>query len=205
MIQIVHGHHRSERPELFDAMFRQRKTVFIDEKKWDIKSVDGEFEIDEFDRDDAVYVCSVLPDGRLAGSVRFLNTTTDHMAETAFKDMFPGLSIRSPTIWEVTRFEVLDDRRLQPNGVSLAACELLLGICLFGLEYGVSQMTAIYGAGLARIFKKCGLTHIILGRHRSQAHGSLHFGLCDISRELEASVRKATGLRLEEGLAEAAE
>jgi len=194
MISIVYGYERSERPTLFDEMFRQRKKVFIDEKKWDLKPVNGEFEIDEFDRDDAVYVCSLLPDGTLAGSARFLNTTTEHMASSVFQPMFPGLMIRSPTIWEVTRFAAPEDRRLQPNGVSRAACELLLGMCLFGLEYGVSQLTAIYEAPLARIFKKSGLHHIVLGRHRSEAHGSLHFGLCDISRELEASVRAKTGL-----------
>ncbi len=205
MISIVHGYERSERPALFDEMFRQRKKVFIDQKKWDLKPIDGEFEYDEFDRDDAVYVCSLLPDGSLAGSARFLNTTTEHMAGSVFQGMFPGLMIRSPTIWEITRFAVPDDRRLQPNGVSRAACELLLGICLFGLEYGVSQMTAIYEAPLARMFKKCGLDHIILGRHRSDEHGALHFALCDISRELEASVRAKTGLLPYEAVAVAAE
>jgi N-acyl-L-homoserine lactone synthetase len=192
MISIVHGYERASRPDLFDAMFRQRKNVFIDQKKWDLKPVDKEFEIDEFDREDTVYLCSLLPDGSLAGSIRFLNTTTPHMAETAFQHMFPGLTICSPTIWEATRFAVPDDRRIQPNGVSRAACEIIMGMTLFGLEYGVTQMTAIYEAPLARVFKKCGLNHYILGRHRSEAHGSLHFGLCEVSRELEASVRKAT-------------
>ncbi|WOJ88705.1 acyl-homoserine-lactone synthase [Methylocapsa polymorpha] len=205
MISIVFGYERSERPALFDEMFRQRKKVFIDEKKWDLKPVNGEFEIDEFDRDDTVYICSLFPDGGLAGSVRLLNTATDHMAISAFQPMFPGLMVRSPTIWEGTRFAVRDDRRLQGNGASRAACEILLGTCLFGLEYGVSQMTAIYEAPLARMFKKCGLDHIILGRHRSEAHGSIHFGLWDISRELEASIRAKTGLLPYETVAVAAE
>ncbi|MEJ0095532.1 MAG: acyl-homoserine-lactone synthase [Methylocella sp.] len=194
MLEIVHGYERSERPELFKSMFRHRKSVFIDQKQWELQPTEEEFEIDEFDRDDAVYICSLLPDGSLAGSVRMLSTTTDHMAVSAFKDMFPGLTVRSPTIWEGTRFVVPYDRRLQPNGASRAACEVLLGICLFGLEYGISQMTAIYEAPMARTFKKCGISHLILGRHRSPEHGSLHFGLWDISPELEASVRKATGL-----------
>lgn len=194
MISIVHGYERADRPALFDAMFRQRKSIFIDQKKWALTPVNGEFEFDEFDRDDTVYLCSLLPDGTLAGSLRFLNTTTDHMASSVFQHMFPGLTVRSPTIWEATRLAVPDDNRLQPNGVSRAACELHLGMCLFGLEYGVSQMTAIYEAPLARMFMKCGLSHIILGRHRSEEHGSLHFGLWDISRELESSVRNATGL-----------
>lgn len=194
MINIVHGYERPTRPELFDAMFRHRKTIFIDQKKWDLQPVDGEFEIDEFDRDDAVYVCSLLPDGTLAGSVRLINTTTDHMAGTVFQHMFPGLTVRSPTIWEVTRLAVMDDTRIQRNSVSRAACEIHLGMCLFGLEYGISQMTAIYEAPLERILARVGLQHIVLGRHRSPQYGALHFGLWDISRELEVSIRRATGL-----------
>jgi N-acyl-L-homoserine lactone synthetase len=194
MIIFVHGYERETRPELFQAMFRHRKMIFIDQKKWDLTPVDGEYEIDEFDRDDTVYVCSIRPDGTLAGSVRLLNTTTDHMAGSAFKHMFPGLAIQSPTIWEGTRFAVPDDNRIQANGVSRAGCEILLGTCLFGLAYGVSQMTAIYEAPMARIYKKCGLTHYVMARHRSQEHGSVHFGLWDISREHETAIRNATGL-----------
>ncbi len=205
MINIVYGYERQERPELFQEMFRHRKKIFIDQKKWDIKSADGELEYDEFDRDDAVYICSFLPDGSLGGSIRFLNTTTEHMASTVFQHMFPGLVVRSPTIWEATRFAVPEDRRLQPNGVSRAACEIIVGMCMFGLEFGVSQMTAIYEAPLARIFKRCGLYHYVLGRHRSREHGSLQFGLCEVSPELEASIRNATGISALEPLAEAAE
>ncbi len=205
MIRYVYGYERQELPQLFDEMFRQRKRVFVDEKKWDIKTVQGELEFDEYDRDDTVYVCSFLEDGTLAGSVRLLSTLTDHMANGAFKDMFPDLIIRSPTIWEATRFAVHEDTRLQPNGVSRAACEVMLGTCLFGLEHGVSQLTAIYEAPNARIYRKCGVKHYILGRHRSPEHGAVHFALGEISHEIEASIRRATSLAPLEVVAEAAE
>ncbi len=205
MISIVYGYERQERPELFNEMFRQRKKVFIDEKKWNIEAIDGQFEIDEYDRDDTVYVCSLLPDGSLAGSIRLVSTITDHMASGPFRAMFPELTIRSPTIWEATRFAVLDDPRIQPNGVSRAACEIMLGTCLFGLEHGVSQLVAIYEAPMARIYRKCGVKHYILGRHRSPEHGAVHFALGEISRQLEASIRSATGLVTFESVAEAAE
>jgi N-acyl-L-homoserine lactone synthetase len=205
MITIAYGFERDQRPDLFEQMFRQRKKVFIDDKKWDIEAVGGEFEIDEYDRDDTVYICSLSSDGALAGSIRLLNTLTDHMAAGAFKDMFPQLTIRSPTIWEATRFAVPDDPHVQPNGVSRAACEVMLGTCLFGLEHGVSQLTAIYEAPMARIYRRCGVKHYILGRHRSPEHGAVHFALGEISRDLETSIRSATGLSPVEVVAEAAE
>ncbi|MGO9673351.1 MAG: acyl-homoserine-lactone synthase [Methylocella sp.] len=205
MIRYLYGYERHEQPEIFNEMFRQRKKVFVDQKKWDIKTVKGDFEYDEYDRDDTVYVCSLLPDGSLVGSVRLLSTLTHPMATGAFKDMFPDLMIRSPTIWEATRFAVLEDTRLQPNGVSRAVCEVMLGTCLFGLAHGVSQLTAIYEAPNARIYRKCGIRHYILGRHRSPEHGAVHFALGEISHALEASVRQATGLTPIEVVAEAAE
>ncbi len=205
MITVIYGYEREERSDLFDEMFRQRKQVFIDEKKWDLKVTDGEFEIDEDDRDDTVYICSLRPDGSLAGSVRLLNTLTDHMANGPFKEMCPELTVRSPTIWEATRFAVPDDPRIQPNGVSRAACEIMLGACLFGLEHGVSQLIAIYEAPMARVYRKCGVRHYVLGRQRSAEAGSIHFALGEVSRQLEASIREATGLTTLETVAEAAE
>ncbi len=195
MLSIIHGYERSTRQELFKAMFRQRKAIFIDQKKWDLKAVDSEFEIDEFDRDDAVYLCSLRPDGALAASVRFLNTMTEHVAGSVSPQIFSGLIIRSPTIWETTRFALpQNDLPLQPNGIPHATCEIIVGMCLFGLQYGVTQMTAIYEAKLARVFRKCGLVYHVVGRNSSAEHGVVHYGLCDISRGLEASVRSATQL-----------
>ena len=194
MIQILHGYERSEQADLFGQMYRQRKAIFVDEKKWDVAVVDGEFEIDAFDRDDTVYVCSLASNGRLAGSVRLVNTSLDHMALTVFDAMFPGLVIRSPSIWEATRFAVPVCPQVQPNGISRPACEVLLGMCLFGIDAGVSQMTAIYEAPMARVYRRCGLRNIVLGRHRTPRHGSVEFGLWDISKQLERDIRAATGL-----------
>ena len=116
------------------------------------------------------------------------------MAVSVFDTMFPGLVIRSPTIWEATRFAVPVPGTIQPNNVSRAACEVLLGMSLFGLEAGASQMTAIYEQAMARVYRRCGLSNIVLGRHRTAHHGTIEFGLWVISRALEGAIRNATGL-----------
>jgi len=198
MLLTLHGYERDERPEIFTEMFRQRKVTFYDQKGWDVKITADGLEIDEFDRDDTIYLCSLSPNGELQGSVRLLNTVTDHMAVSVFQNMFPGLVIRSPTIWEATRLVVFNNQRLQPNGVSHAACEILLGMCQFGLEYGVSQMTAIYEATLHRVCRKCGMNNIVLGRYLEQKP-SIIFALLDITKDLEKSVQLMTGLTTDEG------
>lgn len=198
MLLTVNGYERDARPKLFDAMFRQRKTVFYDQKGWDVKVTDTHYEIDEFDRDDTVYLCSIGDRGELLGSVRLLNTVTDHMASNIFGEIFKGIEVRSPNIWEVTRFSVVADPRVQPNGVSQAACELMLGTLSFSLEYGVSQITAIYEAPVGRICRRCGLNYKVLGSAKMDPNPTIYFAISDISQYLELSARSATGLFLDQ-------
>jgi len=194
MIKLLQGFQRSDNPDLFAAMFRHRKTVFRDQKNWDVKIVDGEFEIDEFDRDDTVYLMALDEGGRLVGSVRLVTTLQDHMLSGPFKPMFPDIEFVSPATWEASRFVVLGDRNTQPNNVSTAACEVLLGMCRFGLDHGVSFITAVYDAGMSRLYRRCGLSNVELGRHRTEEHGMVFVGLWEISEALEASILRATGL-----------
>jgi N-acyl-L-homoserine lactone synthetase len=189
------GHHRKTQPKLFEEMYKQRKLIFHDEKGWSLNIINKNYEIDEFDRDDTTYIFCLNEKDDLIGSVRLLNTTSPHMVDTSFQTMFPGIVIRSPTIWEASRFAVISDTRRQPNGVSRAACEILQGMCLFGLENGISQILSVYDAPMTRLYRRCGLRNIVVGRHTSREHGSAFLGLWDISHDLEASIRSATGLK----------
>jgi N-acyl-L-homoserine lactone synthetase len=120
------------------------------------------------------------------------------MASNIFGNIFKGIEIRSPTVWEATRFAAVADPRIQPNGVSRAACELMLGIFTFSLEYGVSQITAIYEAPLGRICRRCGINYKVLGSAKMDPNPTIFFALTDISKQLELSVRTATGLLLDQ-------
>jgi N-acyl-L-homoserine lactone synthetase len=116
------------------------------------------------------------------------------MLSGPFHSMFPEVSFTTPLIWEATRFVMIGDRSVQPNLVSTAACEILLGMCRFGLNYGVGHINAVYDAGMARLYRRCGLTNIELSRYRTAEHGTVFVGLWEISEALEASILAATGL-----------
>jgi N-acyl-L-homoserine lactone synthetase len=194
MLTQVEGHEQFKYKNQFNAMFRQRKTVFYDQKKWDVGIVDGQFEIDEYDRDDTVYLMATDNFGELVGSVRLISTAMPHMMSGPFRKMFPEIGFRSPIIWEATRFVVLGDHSAQPNRVSTAACELLLGIIQFGLRNGVRQITGVYDAGMARLYRRCGLSNIELGRSRTAEHGVVCVGLWEMCEALEQAVLASTGL-----------
>ena len=194
MLLRIEGYQKETYSQYFDSMYRQRKTVFHDLKKWDVKITDGIYEIDEYDRDDTCYILSLTPEGRLVGSVRVLSTVTPHMMSGPFKHMFPEIGFSSPLIWEITRFAVLNDVSVQPNRVSTAACELILGLIRFGLENGVTHLTAISEAPLAHIYRRCGLRDFELERRQLPEHGAIIAGLVAVTKELERSILTATGL-----------
>ena len=193
MIKLMEGFRRQEAPALFEQMFRQRANVFHHQLGWNV-TVDADgLEYDAFDRDDTVYLMSLDEAGQLTGSVRFLPTVSEHMMSGPFAPMFPGLTVRSPTIWEATRFVADQSRGVRDNGIGDTACELLLGMAEFGLDHGVTQIIALMEAPIIRLYRRCGLNQYILGRHHGE-HGTIVLGLWNIDRALLSSIRRATGL-----------
>lgn len=61
------------------AMFEARKRVFVDLLKWEVPVVDGRYEVDQFDDEEAAYLIVVGADGGHAGSARLLKTTRPHL------------------------------------------------------------------------------------------------------------------------------
>jgi N-acyl-L-homoserine lactone synthetase len=193
MIVIYEGHQRQSHSELFDEMFRQRAVIFGQTLGWAVKIDEEGREIDEYDRDDTVYLMSLDSTGHLNGAVRFVSTVTDHMMTGPFQDMFPDYAVRSPVIWEATRFYTFGHHDVLANRVSHSACELLLGMCEFCLQSGIAQVVALMQSGVIRVYRRCGLSQKILARHNGE-HGQTLLGLWTISRELLASMRVATGI-----------
>jgi acyl-homoserine lactone synthase len=84
-------------------MHRDRKRVFVDLLKWDVPVVDGQFEVDQFDNAEAVYLICADPDGNHRGSVRLLPTNRPHILGSLFPELCDGPVPSSPNIYEITR------------------------------------------------------------------------------------------------------
>lgn len=104
MVAVVGAHNRALHRASVDAMFRDRKRIFVDWLKWDIPVVDGVYEMDRFDDASALYL---IDEGLGAqphlGSVRLLPTSGPHL----LGDIFPQLAEDGPPrrddVWEITR------------------------------------------------------------------------------------------------------
>jgi acyl-homoserine lactone synthase len=122
-------------------MFEDRKTVFVDLLGWDLPVLDGRFEVDGFDDEDAVYVIVADPDGDHLGSARLIRTDRPHILDS----MFPGLCAAAPPsgprIFEITRF-CLSPRR-SAAARRRTRNRLVTGLARYALDAGIRTFTGV--------------------------------------------------------------
>jgi acyl-homoserine lactone synthase len=139
MIQLIATPDRPMFERQLAHMFRERKRVFVDRLGWEVPVVDGEFEIDQFDTEAAVYLLSLDATGVQLGSVRLLPST----GPTLLSEVFPHLCERGvPTgqdVWEITRICTLGSG---PEAL-LVRKRLMIGMVEFALLNGVKRFTLV--------------------------------------------------------------
>lgn len=158
MIRIINGVNRKRHPIEIDAMHRLRKTVFHDLLGWDV-SLRGDWEIDNYDQANPLYVLSYGDSGRLRGALRLLPTLGPNMLDDTFPVLLGNQSeIRSAAIWESSRFcidpQISQDRA--SNQITIAAAELMCGVGELGLASGLSQIVTVTDVFLERMFMRMG-------------------------------------------------
>ena len=146
-------HHR----RLADTMFRDRAAQFRDRLGWDVTVNAIGHERDAYDDMDPLYVIWEQPDGTHGGSMRFLPTMGRTMVNDHFSDVTEGRMIRSPHIWECTRF------CLAPHADGRIAAALMLGGGEVMLGFGVSQFVGVFDARMVRIYRRVGSSPEVLG------------------------------------------
>ena len=104
MIRYLYGGDLPAFPKLRDTMFRDRAAQFRERLGWEVTVDRHGWERDEYDAQNPLCVVWQEPDGRHGGSMRFLPTTGPTMVNDHFLHLTDGVAIRSPHIWECTRF-----------------------------------------------------------------------------------------------------
>lgn len=165
MIYIVQKDQSDGWEKYLREMHALRSAIFSDRLGWEVKVRDG-LEIDEFDNQNPLYVLSIGDDGQLLGSLRLLPTTGPNMLE----DVFPVLlgdhgSVRSPLIWEASRFCVATHRskEFSRNMLSHVTSELLIGLFEIGKLAGLSAVVGVHDANFKRILQRAGWREEIIG------------------------------------------
>lgn len=194
MIRKIYGMNDKRNAQVIDDMFRTRKRLFRDRLGWDVTVDARGWELDEYDALHPLYLVSLDEKGAHQGSLRLLPTTGETMLRDHFRDVFDGVDITSPRIWECTRFCVDAEAtaNLTRRGVQRVTTELLLGICEIGLQSGISQIVGVFDRRMIRIYGRGGWSPEVVGE-AGEGRDAVYLGLWDVSEESAASIRRASG------------
>lgn len=196
MITLIDGANRNSYTQTLDAMYRGRAAMFGDRLGWDVIVRDGR-EIDVYDDENPLYlVHRGANPGEVYGSLRLMPTTGRTLLTDVFADKFnEPVNVRSPLIWEGTRFCVHDENGPRTaTGMHRTTVELFLAMCEVGLRAGLSQIIAIYDPRLVRIYKRIGWSPEPLGHSDHFPHGRIYVGLWDISEQALMAMREKAGI-----------
>lgn len=171
MIRYIYAAELSEHPTLAGAMFTDRAVQFRDRLGWDVEVDRLGWETDEYDRANPLYVIWEPERGVHGGSMRFLPTTGPTMLADHFTHLTDGVTLRSPRVWECTRFCV------SPTVPSCdVARQLLLAAAELGVGMGLSQSVGVFDARMIKIYGRLGWLPEVLGSADGISAGLWNFG-----------------------------
>jgi acyl homoserine lactone synthase len=158
MITIIQGHERQRYADIIDQMFQLRARVFSDRLGWEVKVENGR-EFDQFDELDPLYLVSITDDNRVVGCARLLQTTGPTMLSHVFDRLVPSDgAIRSPIVWESTRFcvDTADPGLRAGRALARITGELMAAEIEVGLKAGLSHIVTVVDIRMERILKRGG-------------------------------------------------
>lgn len=153
MIKLIQGNESHLFPDYIDQMYRLRARQFNDRLGWQVEVKNGR-ERDRFDDLNPLYVLSIDHDDCVNGTLRLLQTTGPTMLSDIFPQLLPeGQIVRSPLIWESTRFCVDTEKAKDKSesGLNTVTGELLSTLLEIGLYAGLTHIITVIDIRMERI------------------------------------------------------
>lgn len=187
MIYFKYGNELNLIPNLTHSMFQDRADQFSKRLDWDVTvNARGE-ERDQYDELNPLYIIIVGADGSHQGSMRFLPTVGRTMINEHFQDLIGGGEIRSPFIWECTRFCI------SPNADFRTASKLMAAGAKLMQECSLDHFVAVFDQRMERVYRLIGASPTVIGR--SEASGEpIGVGLWEFDAKSYASLLNKAGI-----------
>lgn len=187
MLRFLYGCDLHRHPRLAGSMFRDRAAQFFHRHGWDV-TVDAQGqERDQYDALNPLYIIWERPDGSHGGSARFLPTTGRTMVNDHFLHLTGGTAIRSPFIWECTRFCLAADGMRRDGGRIASA--LMLGGGEVMRACGVTHFVGVFDAAMIRAYRQIGAVPDVLG-----SDGAISVGLWPEDARARATLAARAGV-----------
>ena len=166
-MHITSGCSAELRPPLMTRMARYRHRVFVEKLGWQLNCRDA-LELDQFDRDDTVYVIAQNEDGEVIGTARLLPTTRPYLLAEVFPQLLNGAPAPdAPEVWELSRFAAMDFSG--PTGSALdqfsspITTGLLQAASRCAMAHGAQRMVTVSPLGVERLLRRTGFESHRLG------------------------------------------
>ncbi len=142
MVLQIDRTNASDYEALLNEMHRVRKAVFVDRLGWDVPVVEGEYEIDQFDTENAVYLINIdEATGQHLASVRLLSSTKPNVLTDIFAALCQGGPPNSSDTWEITR--LCTSPGLPRDVAARARHKLAVALVEYGLLHGICRYTCV--------------------------------------------------------------
>lgn len=191
MIRYLYADQLSDFPQLRSDMFRARAEQFKTRLGWDVHVNEQGEERDQYDDLNPLYLIWENADGSHGGSLRLLPTTGRTMVNEHFTDVIGGGEIRSPEIWECTRFCLSRGASTRAS----AALMMAAGECM--KSFGIAHCVAVFDARMIRIYRMIGASPEVLGS-LGTGRSRVSVGLWELSPEAISGVAQNSNVTLEQ-------
>ncbi len=190
MLRYLYANQLAQHPKLARTMFQDRADQFKTRLGWDVDVNAAGEERDEYDAMNPLYVIWEMPDGSHGGSMRFLPTVGQVMVNDHFSHLMGGGTIKSPAIWECTRF------CLNKDAPSRVAAALMLGGGEIMNGFEVQHFVGVFDARMVRIYRMIGSSPEVLGSEGA-GRERISVGLWEFAPQAQAKVAARAGISLE--------
>jgi acyl homoserine lactone synthase len=144
-------------PEIVARHAEYRWRVFVERLGWDLKAHNG-LELDQFDREDTLYVVALDEADDVIGTTRLLPTTRRYLLAEVFPQLLGTQAPpRSPAVWELSRFAAVGFDT--PTRDALAQCSsptamgLLHAALRAARERGAAAVITVSPVGVERLLR----------------------------------------------------
>jgi acyl homoserine lactone synthase len=146
-------------PQLAAELGSYRYRVFVEQLGWQLPTEDAQFERDQYDRDDTVYVFARDAREEICGCARLLPTTRPYLLQ----EIFPHLlaedmpAPRSSDIWELSRFAASADDSAEGNSLAWSVRPMLAAAVECAARRGARQLIGVTFCSIERLFRRIGV------------------------------------------------
>ena len=187
MIRYLYADELKTTPLLKETMFLDCVDQFKTRLGWDVTLEDNGYERDEYDSHNPLYVIYQKADGTQGGSMRLLPSTGRTMVNEHFSEILGSGDVRSPFIWEFTRFCLA--RNTEPR----AAAALMLAGGEVMENFGVKHFVGVFDARMVRIYRMIGASPEVLGS-TGDGREKISVGLWSFTDEARMRVAQKAGI-----------